>query len=292
MTTASGDPVEAVAEAEATGETAAIFADIRAVFGVGVVNLVWRHLATIPGALPWCWHTVRPVYRDGSVAAAASLLRRTAPLPDLPPTPPAALAAVGVDAAGRAAIAAILAAYNHTNAMALVALGALVARLDGAASPDAARPHRDTGPEAGAAGPGDPLPTLLALGAMAPATATLVTLLDAMGRAPDDRIMASMWRHLAHWPGYLALAEARLAPLAGDGRLRILIDAVAASGRRASLDLAGRLTTPATAVDAPPPGSRADVATALRRFVEGPIGRMVPIALLLDRALPRDTGPQ
>jgi hypothetical protein len=35
-----GDPVAAVTEAEATGEVAALFADIRAVYGVSVVNLV------------------------------------------------------------------------------------------------------------------------------------------------------------------------------------------------------------------------------------------------------------
>ena len=46
------DPVPAITEAEATGETAAIYTDIRRVYGVGVVNLVWRHLATLPGALP------------------------------------------------------------------------------------------------------------------------------------------------------------------------------------------------------------------------------------------------
>ena len=42
-----GDPFPAIAEASATGETADLFADIRATVGVRVVNLVWRHLATI-----------------------------------------------------------------------------------------------------------------------------------------------------------------------------------------------------------------------------------------------------
>ena len=35
------DPVPAITEAAATGETAAIFADIRQVLGVDVVNLIW-----------------------------------------------------------------------------------------------------------------------------------------------------------------------------------------------------------------------------------------------------------
>ena len=45
------DPVPAITEAAATGETATIFADIRGVLGVDVVNLIWRHLAVNPGAL-------------------------------------------------------------------------------------------------------------------------------------------------------------------------------------------------------------------------------------------------
>jgi hypothetical protein len=66
------DPVPAITEAEATGETAQIYADIRRVYGVGVVNLVWRHLATFPGALPWAWETVRPLYADGTIRREAA----------------------------------------------------------------------------------------------------------------------------------------------------------------------------------------------------------------------------
>ena len=57
------DPFPAVVEAAATGETADLFADIRATIGVRVVNLVWRHLATIVVvvvsavvARSWHWH--------------------------------------------------------------------------------------------------------------------------------------------------------------------------------------------------------------------------------------------
>ena len=69
------DPFPAIAEAAATGETADLFADIRATVGVRVVNLVWRHLATIDGALPWAWAAVKPLYLDGMVDA------RRGPLP-------------------------------------------------------------------------------------------------------------------------------------------------------------------------------------------------------------------
>ena len=78
------DPVPAITEAGATGEIAAIFADIRLVLGVDVVNLIWRHLATIPGALPWAWGTLPPLYADGSIAAEAAALHGDLDLPRLP----------------------------------------------------------------------------------------------------------------------------------------------------------------------------------------------------------------
>jgi len=39
-------------------EIATLYADIRAVSGLPVVNLIWRHFAALPGVLPWVW--VRP----------------------------------------------------------------------------------------------------------------------------------------------------------------------------------------------------------------------------------------
>lgn len=70
----SPDPVPAIAEADAIGDTAALFADIRATLGVPVVNLIWRHLATIPEALPWAWSTLKPHYASGVIANAADTL--------------------------------------------------------------------------------------------------------------------------------------------------------------------------------------------------------------------------
>jgi hypothetical protein len=47
------DPIPAISESGATGSIAKIYADIRSVYRVSAVNLIWRHLATIPGGLPW-----------------------------------------------------------------------------------------------------------------------------------------------------------------------------------------------------------------------------------------------
>src|ERR1700748_2962675 len=113
------DPIPAVTEAAAAGEIAEIFADIRRVLGVEVVNLIWRHLATLPGALPWAWETLRPLYADGTLVAEARLLHEQLTLPRLWPFPPELLAAAELANGDIASIRDILAAYDRTNAMAL-----------------------------------------------------------------------------------------------------------------------------------------------------------------------------
>ena len=69
------ESVPSVLESDATGEIAKIYADIRATLGTSVVNLVWRNLATLPGALRWTWETVRPLYL-GAAAGHAQAVRQ------------------------------------------------------------------------------------------------------------------------------------------------------------------------------------------------------------------------
>ena len=75
------ESVPSVLEADARGEIADIYADIRKVLGTSVVNLIWRNLATMPGALEWTWSTVRPLYL-GDAPFHAEAVRGTIALPD------------------------------------------------------------------------------------------------------------------------------------------------------------------------------------------------------------------
>lgn len=263
----SRDPVPAIPEAEATGEVAEIFADIRAVFGVGVVNLIWRHLAVFPGGLEWAWGSLRPLYAQGHMPAAAARLRARLPLPALPEIPLEALQCAGVSEADLPTIQAILAAYDRTNPMALVALSLLQ---------ECARPGFAPGaPPALVAVPSEeavPLPPLPDLAALPPATAALVLRLNAIG-AGEAPILASMYRHLGYWPGYLSLAWAVLAPLDA----RAIIAAGQEAAREEALSL-GALLRPTP----PPPG----VLPALEAFTSDAIGRMVPLCAILRRVTP------
>jgi len=275
MSTAS-DPVPAITEAEATGEIAEIYADIRATLGVPVVNLIWRYLATMPGALPWTWSTVRPLYASGEVAEAAAYLRQSLVLPTQPPWPAPALEAAGLTAEDRASIGRVLASYDRSNAMNLVALAALRAKVSGQTD---ATPLPATDPGAEIEGS---LPALVPIGDMPSSTADLVLMLNAIGD-PEQRVLASMYRHLSHWPAFLALVWTRLAMLDRDGAVDRMIAENLETGRGISRRLADRMPAPGTDL---PPDIKVQVEDALDLFIRYAIGRMVPIGSLLVRAMP------
>ena len=131
----SDDPIPAVSEADARGDVHRLFEDIRQVLGVPVVNLIFRHLATLPGCLGWSWGVLRPLYASGQVAEAADRLGTSLPLPTVGPGSRESLRRDGVDAGGERAIGRILDSYNRSNAMNLVALTGLLDWLrSGAAS--------------------------------------------------------------------------------------------------------------------------------------------------------------
>ena len=123
------ESVPSVLESAATGEIADIYADIRKTLRTSVVNLIWRNLATMPGALQWTWSTVRPLYL-GAAAAHAEAVRRTLSLPKVPRLSADALTAAGIDQTALRDIRTILDSYHHTNALALVVLSALLEHYD------------------------------------------------------------------------------------------------------------------------------------------------------------------
>src|ERR1700722_8402843 len=77
------ESVPLILESDATGKVAEIYADIRQVLGTSIVNLIWRNLATIPGALEWTWIAAKPLYR-GPAAGYAEAVRRSIDLPVVP----------------------------------------------------------------------------------------------------------------------------------------------------------------------------------------------------------------
>jgi len=255
------DLFPAIAEALATGETADLFADIRSTVGVRVVNLVWRHLATIDGALPWAWAAVKPLYLQGIADRAAVRFRESMTLPPLG------------SLAGEQprSVDDVLASYDHSNTINLFALGALVAWLRG-----------QTGgggiPEAGPRIPAPDivLPKLASAGDVAPEVWSLVLRLNRFGD-PHQVILASMYRHLAHAPEFLRRVEAALTPVEADGSLARAIAANRHDAHKRAMVLA-------RAIDVQRPSFAYQVETSVSAFVDHAIGKMVTICRAIRQA--------
>ena len=260
------EPFPAIAESAATGETAALFADIRTTVGVRVVNLVWRHLATIDGALPWAWQAVKPLYLQGIADRAVLDFRREMTLPALG----------SLDGPEPATVDAVLASYDHSNTVNLFTLGALVARLRGDVA-DSGVPEQ--GPRLPA--PDVELPPLASEADVLPEVWQRVLRLNRFGDRPEPLILASMYRHLAHAPDFLQRLEAALAPAQADRSLDRAIVANRQTAQRRARALA-------RAIPADRPRLAEKIEASVSAFVEHAIGKMVTIcrAIRIARSTP------
>jgi hypothetical protein len=266
-----------IRESEAPPETAAIYAEIRAATGLPLVNLIWRHFAALPGALPWAWGAVRPAAQAGLVVAAAERVTDAlAPAP-APPIERDQLAAVGVhDKAaygGLPAICRVLEAYNRGNACNLVALTALLQGLEaGFPAEPAAAPRPVAAPA-----PIEALPPLPRLDELDDQVRRSVAGLAARHAGFEAGAVPSLYLHLAHWPGLLDLARGRIEQLP--------LAELRERTRELAKDEANVLLS-AMAAPPPPAAVREEVELALGRFARGLIAEMLPVGLALRRALP------
>ena len=216
------DPVSAIAESEATGEAAEIFADIRATMEIPMLTSIWRTLVAVDGGLRAGWRTVKPLHQTGIPAAALARVIAGAGLPLPQPRIDVAL-----PSAELAAAQAIVDAYNRSNGMNMIALTALVVMPDAAALDDTRAPSPA------------PWPVLRPLLAADDIDADTWALLQDINRfGGGTGALATLWRHLAHWPGLLAAIQAGFAPLQQSGALREAMQRVHNLGRDEAAGLA------------------------------------------------------
>lgn len=281
----SADPIPAIAETDAAGETAVLFADLRATLGVPFVNLIWRHLATIPGGLAWTWGLLRPLYLAPELAAAANQLQAGI---DLPYTPLAGFVydAAGVDPAARSGIATLIADYNRANALNFLALHVACRVLRGEPVPPAAPASAASRPAAPAA----PVSAhrLLGLDELAPPLRALVLDFDQFGRIASSGAVASLYRHLGHWPTFLSLAHTALLPRHRDGSLRLQQEQlIARSTTLVTHRLLALLQGAPAALGAE---ENARILSGLDEFTRLMIGRMMVMGTALLALVPRPGG--
>lgn len=266
-----------LAERDASGEKAQIYAEIRRLGGVPMVALIFRHLATLPGAIEWMWAAVGPVWRQGLLQEEAWQIARRAPIEPLPPIPREALAVLGVDAAGIAEAHIVLKAYNRANPENLLTVLCLLQLLAGGTAAQALA-ARDWQPPTAPA----PLVPMGDVAAMPPQIVQLLDLVATAGDAGGPRVVQSLYRHFFHRPQFLALAVTLIVARLRDGS----IEHAAKATQTEMAAAAARLIRHMSAPPAPHPLMRAP----LERFGGGVIAQMIVVGALLERALPASSG--
>ena len=272
----ASDPIPAVVESDATGDIKNIFDDIKNVTGVDVVNLVWRRLAITQNALPYLWDVLRPAYESGFISHQAVEFQNQLVIPKLPKFKDEILFASGIDNLGKMTINNILASYNRTNAANLIALQAALINLNGgenvALEPIQKKLARDILL---------PMPRLPAISDLNPNIISLVEELNSFGEE-DGTIIASMYRHLAYWPNYLALIKIALEPIASSGELKRAIEKSRKQSAKKAISLSKFLE--------PFPESASsscfkEIKNVLELFTRHPLSKMVVICGMLIEAL-------
>jgi hypothetical protein len=239
-----------IREADAPPEVDAIYGQLRRAYGLPLVNLIWRHFATLPGVLPWAWASVAPVM-PLVPAATARVAAALEPLPRL---------ALGDDAAALARL------YNRGNLSNLVVLTALLRGKRGEAAPISAAPPAMLPPP-------PPLPRLADLPER---TRREVEALAALhGHAAG--IIPTLYLHLAQFPALLAPLYMSLSPLMAMGRIAQLRAAALAAAEQEAEALRPYLAA------LPSPAGRESAEAAMRPFVTRVIPDMVPVGLMLAR---------
>ncbi len=268
-------------EARASGEQRHIFAEIRRLCAVPMVALIYRHLATIPGALEWAWALVGPQLANGQIQQRAWALADAHRVDADVMVTAAALRLAGVDAAQAVTVHTVLAAYNRANPINSLVVCCLALHLQGGAD--------GTGEDAVPMTAWCPPPPLAALPAMiapddmAPDLNALVRLLTTRdAAAPPPALWPSLYRHLANWPLLLAYAGLLVPP-------RFAAIDAQAQRLRAQVQAAARQLAPALRVPpdrAPPSGAQAQALLEAIDHFGARIPEMVLIGGLLARALP------
>lgn len=222
-----------VSTESASGEIAHIYAEIRRLGAAPLVALIYRHLASQPGALEALWRSVGPILATGELQERAWAVARDAwsgPVPG----PNDALRSLEGGALARAVD--VIEAYNRANPVNYMIVCML--RVAGLAATPARRaavaPAWSPPASIGAIAP---IPSMDAL----PADVRAVVDSFAKTDAPSAPLLVpTLYRHVSQWPHLLALVAREVQPRLLQGVFTPAIQAFEAGIMQAAAQLAAR----------------------------------------------------
>jgi len=276
----SDGPVE-IPESEATGTVRELYDDMKATMNIGMINLIYRRMATADGLLEWVWDAVRPVLASGGVERAALLLESGLDWPSMPEIPAPALPLLGLGSPEIDTLIRVLDDYNRGNSLNLFLLTAFAERLKSGGSweevPDATVDVPSAKPQ--------DLPPIVAMSDMSKETASLVRVLSAPISLANKPMIPSLFRHLARWPGYLALVSPHIIHMIGSGKLSTVSSIVRNRAIGFAPDLGKKIRVP-VGLKTPGEATQAYWLDQWQSYTSKPIPEMIVIGYALRHALP------
>ena len=210
----SDGPVE-VPESEATGVIRELYEDIKVTMNIGMINLIYRRMASVDGVLEWFWDAVRPVLVSGEVDRALSSLTSDLDWRILPEMSASSLSSLDLGDRETEDLSRVVEDYNRGNSLNLLLLTAVAERLRSggptAEVPSAAKKTPLVKPL--------DLPPIVPMSDMSQETASLVRALSAPISPAHQPLIPSLFRHLARWPEFLAFASPYLTDMVSSGEL-------------------------------------------------------------------------
>ena len=270
-----------IPESEATGTVRELYDDMKATMNIGMINLIYRRIATADGLLEWVWDAVRPVLASGDVERAALLLESGLDWPSMPEIPAPALPLLGLGSPEIETLIRVLDDYNRGNSLNLFLLTAFAESLKSGGSweevPDATVDVPSAKPQ--------DLPPIVAMSDMSKETASLVRVLSAPIALANKPMIPSLFRHLARWPGYLALVSPHIIHMIGSGKLSTVSSIVRNRAIGFAPDLGKKIRVP-VGLKTPGEATQAYWLDQWQSYTSKPIPEMIVIGYALRHALP------
>ena len=214
----SYDPVTAIDEYKASGETAKIFSDIRNTMGIPLITSIWRGLAGMNNNLPKVWRLAKPIYKSGKPEKALFEMveKLNLPIPKLLKS--ITIERTNLNNEDIINIKQIIKVYNRSNGMNLMALSALVMINF--------NPIEEKNVKSKYSLDGN-FPKLMTKDNITSNTWNIIRKVNAFGSPGGiNSQVATLWRHLAYWPSFLSLVHDELKPLQTAGVIEETLEAV------------------------------------------------------------------
>ena len=256
----------------ASPEIAAIYADIRTVSGLSMVNLIWRHFAAFPEIIQWAWKGVRPLVASQELVVSRQRLIDAIELPTLPPVTLQTWQAAGLEPAELIVFRDMVADYVRGNCTNMIVLTALRLRLEGI---DQAAHRLSMASQPAPAAPSAPLPRIDTLD---PNLASAIRALAQRHEGAQGGIIPSLYLELARWPALADTFPNWLASLYEPSAMRKARESTCRAAEIQAMTMLPALESA--------PDKVAEMRPALDRFTRLIIPDLTPVCVAVLQLLP------